>query len=109
MSTITFRCMRQTSPECLGSFEVDEDELTGGQRPEDPDEVKGGTPEAEPGLLQPDPGFLPMGVPPDERWLPNPDSTSDDEFICVNCATPEEITEVMGDSALAEDVLREDD
>lgn len=66
---LTFHCARQASPGCLRSFDVDEGELTGDS---------GG-----------DPALLPVVVPP-AGWLPDPDATSDDAFICKPCATPGE-------------------
>lgn len=89
---LTFRCVRQTAPDCRRSFDVDESELTGGQPPE--------------GIA--DQGFLPMVIAP-EGWLQPGDAEGDDEFVCDACATPEEIRRHMAAQAFLEQELQRDD
>ena len=83
MSKITFRCARRSSPDCHGSFDVDEDELTGGQRPADPAEIV-----TDADHLQPDPGFLP-DVPLPEGWV----EVEDREYVCPACLIEDELAE----------------
>jgi hypothetical protein len=89
---IKFHCARQTSPDCHRWFDVDESELTGGQPPE--------------GMT--DHGFLPQ-VPVPEDWLMPDDATSDDEFVCSECATPKEIERHMAALASLEREHEDDD
>lgn len=84
---ITFACVRKTSQECLRSFEVPEEDLQG--------------PVDEHGDPVGDPSLLPIVVPP-HGWFDDPEATQDDQFVCVNCATTEEIANWMAGAAEVE-------
>jgi hypothetical protein len=94
MPTITFICTHQSSSKCRRSFEVDEDDLRG--------------PVDEQGEPMGDPSLLPIVVPP-EGWFDDPSLDEDEQFVCVECATPAELEQEMADREHAERLMRQDD
>jgi hypothetical protein len=91
---ITFTCTRRTSPKCSRSFDVDDDDLHG--------------PVDEQGQPMGDPSLLPMVVPP-EGWFNDPVLDEDEQFVCVECATPAELEQEMAEREEAERLMRQDD
>jgi hypothetical protein len=92
--SITFTCTRRSSPNCLRSFEVDEDDLRG--------------PVDEQGQPMGDPGVLPIVVPP-EGWFDDPVRDEDEQFVCVERATPAEVEQEMAQREEAERLMHRDD